>query len=58
MRPGNCSVGKLLSDARFAGAVLNFLSATGVGKVKEGVCLASSARPRWEGVSRSYFLIF
>ena len=38
-RPGNCSISKLMSDARFTEAVLKFLESTGVGKVKEGVIL-------------------
>ena len=36
-RPGNVSIGKLLSDTRFSEAVLKFLGCTGVGKIKEGV---------------------
>ena len=35
--PGNCSVGKLLSDPRFAEAVLSFLENTQVGSIKKGV---------------------
>ena len=38
-RPGNFSVGKLMSDTRFTEAVLKFLGSAGVGKVKEGVLL-------------------
>ena len=37
VRPGNCTVGKLMSDARFTEAVLNFLESTQVGLVKKGV---------------------
>ena len=37
VRPGNCSVGRLLADPRFTEAVLGFLSCTGVGKIKKGV---------------------
>ena len=36
-RPGNFSVGKLMSDTRFTEVILRFLGSTGVGKVKEGV---------------------
>ena len=34
--PGNCSVGRLMSDPRFTEAVLNFLANTQVGKIKKG----------------------
>ena len=37
VRPGNCTVGKLMSDPRFTEAVLNFLEDTQVGAVKKGV---------------------
>lgn len=37
IRPGNCSVGKLMSDSRFTEAVLKLLGSIGVGKIKEGV---------------------
>ena len=36
-RPSNTSVGDLLSDDRFSGAVLDFLRSTRVGEVREGV---------------------
>ena len=39
VRPGNCSITKLMSEARFTEAVLKFLESTGFGKVKEGVIL-------------------
>ena len=39
VRPGNCSIGKLLADPRFTEAVLEFLTESGVGKIKEGVVL-------------------
>ena len=35
--PGNCSVGRLMSDPRFTEAVLNFLNSTQVGRIKKGV---------------------
>lgn len=35
--PGNCSVGRLMSDPRFTEAVLNFLESAQVGKIKRGV---------------------
>ena len=38
IRPGNCSVGRLMADSRLTEAVLKFLSSTGVGKIKKGVC--------------------
>ena len=41
VRPGNTSVGKLLSDYRFVEAVVNFLENMGVGKVKKGVVLGN-----------------
>ena len=41
-RPGNTSVGDLLADRRFTGFV-DFLSKTGVGKVKEGMSFFSGA---------------
>ena len=37
VRPGNCTVGKLMSDSRFIEAVLVFLESTQVGLVKKGV---------------------
>ena len=39
IRPGNCSVGKLMSDPRFMEAVLEFLASTGVGKIKKEVII-------------------
>ena len=43
VRPGNCSVGRLLADPRFSEAVLKFLSCTGVGKIKKGVVIRGEA---------------
>ena len=37
VRPGNCTVGKLLGDPRFTEAVLSFLRDTQVGLIKKGV---------------------
>ena len=37
VRPGNCTVGRLLGDPRFTEAVLDFLRVTGVGLIKKGV---------------------
>jgi len=37
VRPGNCSVGRLLGDPRFTEAVLDFLRVTKVGLIKKGV---------------------
>ena len=37
VRPGNCTVGKLLCDPRFTEAVLSFLRNTQVGLIKKGV---------------------
>ena len=37
VRPGNCTVGRLLSDSRFTEAVLEFLKDTQVGIIKKGV---------------------
>ena len=37
VRPGNCTVGRLLGDTRFTEAVLEFLKSTKVGLVKKGV---------------------
>ena len=37
VRPGNCTVGKLMSDSRFTEAVLIFLEGTQVSLVKKGV---------------------
>ena len=37
VRPGNCTVGKLMSDSRFTEAVLDFLRDAQVGLVKKGV---------------------
>ena len=37
VRPGNCTVGRLLSDSRFTEAVLDFLKDTQVGIIKKGV---------------------
>ena len=39
IRPGNCTVGKLMSDPRFTEAVLTFLKDTQVGLVKKGVII-------------------
>ena len=39
VRPGNISVGGLMSDPRFTETVLSFLSSTQVGLVKEGVLI-------------------
>ena len=39
VRPENCSITKLMSEARSTEAVLKFLESTGVGKVKGGVIL-------------------
>ena len=41
--PGNCSIGRLMSDPRFTEAVLKFLSSTGVGKIKKGVIVRGEA---------------
>lgn len=40
-RPRNTPIGVLMSDERFLPAVLNFLSRTKVGKLKEGVMVSS-----------------
>ena len=37
IRPGNCTVGRLLGDSRFTEAVLKFLRNTKVGLIKKGV---------------------
>ena len=37
VRPGNCSVGRLMCDTRFTDAILSFLRDTQVGLVKKGV---------------------
>ena len=37
VRPGNCSVGRLMFDQRFTDAVLSFLRDTQVGMIKKGV---------------------
>ena len=37
VRPGNCSVGRLMSDRRFMDAVLSFLRDTQVGLIKKGI---------------------
>ena len=37
VRPGNCRVGRLMSDPRFTGAILSFLRNTQVGLIKKGV---------------------
>ena len=37
VRPGNCSVGRLMSDTRFTDAILSFLRDTQVGLIKKGV---------------------
>ena len=37
VRPGNCTVGRLMSDPRFTDAVLSFLGDTQVGLIKKGV---------------------
>ena len=37
VRPGNCTVGRLLGDSRFTEAVLDFLRDTKVGLIKKGV---------------------
>ena len=37
VRPGNCRVGRLMSDPRFTSAVLSFLRNTQVGLIKKGV---------------------
>ena len=37
VRPGNCTVGKLMCDPRFTETVLAFLEDTQVGLVKKGV---------------------
>ena len=37
VRPGNCTVGRLLNDSRFTEAVLEFLKDTQVGIIKKGV---------------------
>ena len=39
IRPGNCTVGRLMSDPRFTDAVLSFLEDTQVGLVKKGVII-------------------
>ena len=39
VRPGNCTVGRLMSDSRFSEAVLSFLESTQVGSVKKGVII-------------------
>ena len=39
VRPGNCTVGKLMNDSRFSEAVLIFLESTQVGLVKKGVII-------------------
>ena len=36
VRPGNCTVGRLLGDTRFTEAVLDFLRCTKVGLIKKG----------------------
>ena len=41
--PGNCSIGRLVSDSRFTAAVLEFLASTGVGKIKKGVIVRGEA---------------
>ena len=38
-RPGNCTVGRLMSDPRFTDAVLSFLEDTQVGSVRRGVII-------------------
>ena len=43
VRLGNCSVGRLMADARFLVAVLKFLASTGVGKIKKGVVIRGEA---------------
>ena len=47
-RPGNLSIGRLMSDTRFTEAVLKFLRSTGVGKVKEGVLLEKEGQGQRE----------
>ena len=37
VRPGNCTVGRLMSDPRFIEAILSFLGNTQVGLIKKGV---------------------
>ena len=37
VRPGNCSVGRLMGDTRFTDAILSFLRDTQVGLIKKGV---------------------
>ena len=37
VRPGNCTIGRLLGDSRFTEAVLDFLRNTKVGLIKRGV---------------------
>ena len=39
VRPGNCSVGRPLSDSRFTEVELRFLESAGVGKIKEGAVI-------------------
>ena len=39
VRPGNCSVGRLMSDPRFTSTVLSFLRDTQVGLIKNGVII-------------------
>ena len=39
VRPGNCTVGKLMGNPRFAEAVLSFLESTQVGLIKKGVII-------------------
>ena len=35
--PGNCTVGRLMSDQRFTEAILSFLEGTQIGLIKKGV---------------------
>ena len=65
MGPGNCLVGRLFGDPRFAEAVLKFLADTGVGKIKKGVTVRGrrSSRVlilggRFYYFSRCQFLLF
>ena len=51
VRPGNCTVGKLLCDPRFTEAVLDFLRDTQVGCIKKGVIVRGE-----EAVWRKCFL--
>ena len=37
VRPGNCTIGRLMSDQRFTEAILSFLEGTQVGLIKKGV---------------------